>query len=746
MPPLHSTESNFLRSGGSEGRRKEEGGRRTKEKELAQPSSPFPLPSSLSKESDKWYTPPNIEDLVTHVLGAIDLDPCADDGKHIKASHHYTAIDDGLSQEWHGRVFMNPPYSCPGKWVAKLQAEYESGSVSEAIALVPASTDTNWLSPLLESQPVCFWKGRIKFLDTNYQPKLSARQSHCFVYWGENWQWFKEIFEPYGVVKMPDAFRTTSNNNKEEHKIMTDTAFQFSATQQIAQQIAQLQEQLNQLAATLKPYQECEQKAEELCSQVAEYGHEMTSEGIPQQDILRWGKSLYSAASGAEFVEGDVGVIAAQNEVISKLKSELVIAQKQATQTIKELSQQKEITEVLRTENLVITAKNKHLEELTDSLDAQLSEQQLMPITEALKQEIEELKVTNSELRSALEFEKKPADRVIMERLDDLSISEQIIDILKVTPKLSGNQIIESLGMDKEERGIYTHLNRLVGRGVIFCDADPLDGRRKLYSLHLENNTQHDTQHLENNTQHDTFKGVSFSKGDRACVVDIDEDENLRYLLGNSGIVLSVEDNSATVLFDRKNGIEEHEVVLRSRYLNYVEPTPAPHPDIEAQIKGREFIASIKTKAGANNITWTNVSEVCQSNPVVLTNMCLSANTKLQKEFVSIDNLARLMADYISETGDITDFGWLDKTFVAKVEALMEVKKSLPYHQGDWVRVKETSIVCEVRSFDGEWLSALADGKITSLHKSEVELMQLEIATQCGLGGFPHEQLRQEAA
>ncbi|MHC5722302.1 MAG: hypothetical protein ACYTX0_62390, partial [Nostoc sp.] len=66
------------------------------------------LPSPNAKESDKWYTPPKIEDLVIKVLGTIDLDPCADDGKHIAAAHHYTAADDGLSQEWHGRIFMNP--------------------------------------------------------------------------------------------------------------------------------------------------------------------------------------------------------------------------------------------------------------------------------------------------------------------------------------------------------------------------------------------------------------------------------------------------------------------------------------------------------------------------------------------------------------------------------------------------------------------------------------------------------------
>ncbi len=161
---------------------------------------------SVAKKSDCWYTPAHIVEKVVQVLGQIDLDPCADDGKHIPAQLHYTMMDDGLKHQWQGRVFINPPYSCPGVWMKKLQSEVESGRVREAITLVPAATDTNWLSPVLETQPVCFWKGRIKFLDVNYQPKLPARQSHCLVYWGENWERFREVFDGYGFVSVPNQF------------------------------------------------------------------------------------------------------------------------------------------------------------------------------------------------------------------------------------------------------------------------------------------------------------------------------------------------------------------------------------------------------------------------------------------------------------------------------------------------------------------------------------------------------------
>ncbi|MGB3755290.1 MAG: DNA N-6-adenine-methyltransferase, partial [Rivularia sp. (in: cyanobacteria)] len=137
------------------------------------------------------------------VLGEINLDPCADDGRHIRAAKHYTFDDDGLKQPWCGKVYMNPPYSHPGLWMKKLQLEFSTCNVDEAIALIPAATDTNWLSPVLKTQPVCFWKGRIKFLGQDYQLKSSARQSHVLVYWGNNWQRFREVFEDYGVVYFP---------------------------------------------------------------------------------------------------------------------------------------------------------------------------------------------------------------------------------------------------------------------------------------------------------------------------------------------------------------------------------------------------------------------------------------------------------------------------------------------------------------------------------------------------------------
>lgn len=133
-----------------------------------------PLMSSASPE---WYTPQEILTRVVEVMGGIDLDPCSNshDDPNVPATHHYTEEDDGLSQKWHGRVYMNPPYGrVIGDWVNKLVSEFESGQVTQAIALVPARTDTQWFR-LFRPYLRCFVSGRLKFSDhDNSAPFPSA--------------------------------------------------------------------------------------------------------------------------------------------------------------------------------------------------------------------------------------------------------------------------------------------------------------------------------------------------------------------------------------------------------------------------------------------------------------------------------------------------------------------------------------------------------------------------------------------
>ncbi len=78
-----------------------------------------------NNSTDEWYTPKEIID----ALGKFDLDPCAPVSPLWNtATVMYNKDDDGLSKEWFGRVWLNPPYSRPliKKFVSRM-AEHGNG-------------------------------------------------------------------------------------------------------------------------------------------------------------------------------------------------------------------------------------------------------------------------------------------------------------------------------------------------------------------------------------------------------------------------------------------------------------------------------------------------------------------------------------------------------------------------------------------------------------------------------------------
>lgn len=88
---------------------------------------------------DEWYTPPEI----IHALGSFDLDPasCKEAYKiNHSAKKIYTIEDDGLSRDWHGRVWLNPPYSNPAvkNFLSKM-ADHNCGT-----ALMFSKIEAKW--------------------------------------------------------------------------------------------------------------------------------------------------------------------------------------------------------------------------------------------------------------------------------------------------------------------------------------------------------------------------------------------------------------------------------------------------------------------------------------------------------------------------------------------------------------------------------------------------------------------------
>jgi phage N-6-adenine-methyltransferase len=108
-------------------------------------------------------------------FGEFDLDPCCR-AETAKAPKFYTETDDGLSQPWHGRVFMNPPYSDIAPWLKKAIAETQAGRAELVVALLPAQTDTRWFHELVLPSAELFFKARrIRFYGWHGTPIPAPR-------------------------------------------------------------------------------------------------------------------------------------------------------------------------------------------------------------------------------------------------------------------------------------------------------------------------------------------------------------------------------------------------------------------------------------------------------------------------------------------------------------------------------------------------------------------------------------------
>jgi hypothetical protein len=85
---------------------------------------------------NEWWTPEDLVEMAREALGAIDLDPAttAEANKIVRAGRVFTKQDDGLKHEWHGRIWLNPPYSQPliEEFVSKMVSEYAAGRTTAA--------------------------------------------------------------------------------------------------------------------------------------------------------------------------------------------------------------------------------------------------------------------------------------------------------------------------------------------------------------------------------------------------------------------------------------------------------------------------------------------------------------------------------------------------------------------------------------------------------------------------------------
>lgn len=98
---------------------------------------------------------------ILDALGPFDLDPCAATVRPWDcAARNIVETEDGLAQDWRGRVWLNPPFHRyqVAAWIERLARH------GDGIALLHARTETDWFRPVWgHAQGLLFLSRRITF-------------------------------------------------------------------------------------------------------------------------------------------------------------------------------------------------------------------------------------------------------------------------------------------------------------------------------------------------------------------------------------------------------------------------------------------------------------------------------------------------------------------------------------------------------------------------------------------------------
>lgn len=133
------------------------------------------------KSTNTWLTPRSLLDR----LGHFDLDPCAATVRPWDiADVNYTEEDNGLIQEWFGRVWCNPPYGSEAYPFLKKFSEYSGPGLMLLFTRTDIKAWHEYIFPT--AKYIFFIKGRIKFCRPDGSQEATANAASCLLAWDKS--------------------------------------------------------------------------------------------------------------------------------------------------------------------------------------------------------------------------------------------------------------------------------------------------------------------------------------------------------------------------------------------------------------------------------------------------------------------------------------------------------------------------------------------------------------------------------
>ena len=166
---------------------------------LPGPWSWFPNPTQSFQD---YFTPSEIIHAAREAMGGIDLDAAshwAANREH-QIPDYFDAGRSAFQHDWHGRVWLNPPYGNNGPWFDRAVEFIESGEVTQMCMLSPMWAFNTAIAADFMGfvSAMCILSPTPKFWG-NAGGKTGTNQPHAVVYVGDRIGEFRRAFSRHGI-------------------------------------------------------------------------------------------------------------------------------------------------------------------------------------------------------------------------------------------------------------------------------------------------------------------------------------------------------------------------------------------------------------------------------------------------------------------------------------------------------------------------------------------------------------------
>ena len=154
-----------------------------------------------------YFTPPEIVDAAREAMGGINLDAASHplaNRKHKIGDYFHTGRS-AFQNDWHGRVWLNPPYGNNAPWFDAIQRFTASGAINQLCMLSPMWTFQAGIArPVMEqASGLILLSPTPKFWGNKNPEKTGSNLPHGIIYIGAEPDRFHRAFARFGMPMKP---------------------------------------------------------------------------------------------------------------------------------------------------------------------------------------------------------------------------------------------------------------------------------------------------------------------------------------------------------------------------------------------------------------------------------------------------------------------------------------------------------------------------------------------------------------